>query len=244
MDDANVLRGTDIIAIACIDESLRRKRAWRSACLCRNGHYVPADGYDRAADTLTHKRFDQFGSGDWHPGTAADDAADGDAAVHRKIAPSGRFRLPRPIVAMLPALLAIAFVNPAYGIATGRIVLLSLLAAAVCCGVGLACSAWIAETTRTTVVSYLMVAAIFVLPLFAWIGAGKVIDPASARQIAAVQPARHVHQPAAWRRRRYRFTDEPPSDVDGGDPYCVHDRRYDRAATASRKPPTRRNDTR
>jgi ABC-type transport system involved in multi-copper enzyme maturation permease subunit len=93
-----------------------------------------------------------------------------------------------PVIAMLPAFAAVAYVNPAYLISITRICVISLLAVLMCCGVALACSAWIFETSRATTVSYLLIAAIFVLPIFAWIASGSVIDPPLARQLAAISP--------------------------------------------------------
>lgn len=93
-----------------------------------------------------------------------------------------------PIIAMIPAFLAIAFVNPAYLIAITRICTISLLAVLMCCSVALACSAWISETSRSTIVSYLIVSAIFILPLFSWLGSGSVLDPIIARAVAAISP--------------------------------------------------------
>ena len=52
-----------------------------------------------------------------------------------------------------------------------------LLAAVLCCTMGLACSTFATSTARATVSNYLLIAAIVVLPLLAWLAAGTQPRP-------------------------------------------------------------------
>ena len=93
-----------------------------------------------------------------------------------------------PVIALLPAYGALCFVNPSYILYLSRVLPVVLLAVLLCCMVGLTFSAFIANTARATVAACLIVAAIFVLPLFAWLAAGEQLSPMIAARIAYISP--------------------------------------------------------
>jgi hypothetical protein len=57
-----------------------------------------------------------------------------------------------------------------------------------CCLVGLTCSSFIANVARATVTAYLIVAAVFVLPLLAWLAAGHQLSDRAAASVAYLSP--------------------------------------------------------
>src|SRR5205814_5543213 len=69
-----------------------------------------------------------------------------------------------------------------------RIVPVVLPAVLFCCLVGLTCSSFFSNTARATVAASLFVAAIFLLPLFAWLAAGQQLSDRAAAMIAFVSP--------------------------------------------------------
>jgi ABC-type transport system involved in multi-copper enzyme maturation permease subunit len=73
-----------------------------------------------------------------------------------------------PIAAMLPAYGTICFVNAAYVQYTLAVLPVVLLAMTFCCVLGLACSAFTRNSARATVIAYILVTALFVLPAIAW----------------------------------------------------------------------------
>jgi ABC-type transport system involved in multi-copper enzyme maturation permease subunit len=93
-----------------------------------------------------------------------------------------------PILALLPAYGALCAVNAGYLLFFARIVPVVLLATLFCCLVGLTCSAFIANTARATVSAYLIAAAVFILPLLAWLAAGEQLAPRPAAYLAFVSP--------------------------------------------------------
>jgi ABC-type transport system involved in multi-copper enzyme maturation permease subunit len=93
-----------------------------------------------------------------------------------------------PVIALLPAYGALCFVNPSYMLYLSRVLPVVLLAVLLCCMVGLTFSSFIANTARATVAACLLVAAIFVLPLFAWLAAGEQLSPMIAARVAFISP--------------------------------------------------------
>jgi ABC-type transport system involved in multi-copper enzyme maturation permease subunit len=93
-----------------------------------------------------------------------------------------------PIIALLPAYGALSFVNEAYVQYFLKILPVTALAVAFCCTLGLTCSTFIHNTARATVAAYFTSAAVFVLPMIAWWAAGTLIDPALAARIAFISP--------------------------------------------------------
>jgi ABC-type transport system involved in multi-copper enzyme maturation permease subunit len=93
-----------------------------------------------------------------------------------------------PVLALLPAYGALCVVNPAYVLYLGRIVPLVVLAVLFCCMVGLTFSSFMNNTARATVGACLTVAAVFVLPLFAWLAAGEQLSDRVAVRLAFLSP--------------------------------------------------------
>ncbi|MDQ3440941.1 MAG: ABC transporter permease [Planctomycetota bacterium] len=93
-----------------------------------------------------------------------------------------------PVLALLPAYGALCAVNSGYTLFFARIVPIVLLAVLFCCLVGLACSSFVANTARATVTAYLIVAAVFVLPLFAWLASGEQLSHRAAACLAFLSP--------------------------------------------------------
>lgn len=93
-----------------------------------------------------------------------------------------------PVVAMVPAWLVVSYVNlqyKDYAIALAPITLLALL---MCSTIALACSAIFSSSARATVVSYMLVAGIFVIPMIAWWTAGALLASSAAAKVAMVSP--------------------------------------------------------
>lgn len=81
-----------------------------------------------------------------------------------------------PILALVPAYGAVCYINFAYIQLILLLIPLLVMAVALCCVVGLLCSTLFDSTARATVVSYVVIAAWFILPMFAWWAAGTQID--------------------------------------------------------------------
>lgn len=73
-----------------------------------------------------------------------------------------------PIIALLPGFLAICYIDQNYLVRLQLLLPVIVLSVAVCCAIGIACSAFCANTARATVAAYLITAAIFVLPAAGW----------------------------------------------------------------------------
>ena len=93
-----------------------------------------------------------------------------------------------PVVALLPAYGVLCFIDAAYVPAVARLVPTAALATALCCGVGLACSAFAGATARATVAAYLIVAAVFLVPLAAYALTGPTLAERVGRWPAMVSP--------------------------------------------------------
>jgi ABC-type transport system involved in multi-copper enzyme maturation permease subunit len=93
-----------------------------------------------------------------------------------------------PVLALLPAYAALCVVNSSYVLFLGRIAAVVLLAVLFCCMVGLTFSSFMASTARATVGACLTVAAVFVLPLFAWFAAGEQLSQRVAAMLGYVSP--------------------------------------------------------
>ena len=73
-----------------------------------------------------------------------------------------------PMAALLPAYLALVFIDPSYMphlMRIGPVVLLDLLAM---CILGLTCSTWLGNTARATVAAYALAASLVILPMLIW----------------------------------------------------------------------------
>ena len=93
-----------------------------------------------------------------------------------------------PIIALLPAYGVICFVNPIYLRSALMILPVFLMAVALCCSTGLACSTFMKNSTSSTITNYFIIAGIVVLPLLAWLAAGAYIDVRLANWIALFSP--------------------------------------------------------
>ena len=95
-----------------------------------------------------------------------------------------------PIVALLPAYGTLCYVNSSYLSYLLNLMPVVVLAMAFCCILGLACSVFAGSTPRATVMSYLMVAALMVIPLLAWwaANAGLIGNSAWLRWISMPSP--------------------------------------------------------
>ncbi len=73
-----------------------------------------------------------------------------------------------PILALIPGYGAICFINPGYLTVLYVLIPVIVLSVALCCAIGIACSAFTANTARATVAAYLIVTFLFVLPAAGW----------------------------------------------------------------------------
>ncbi len=80
-----------------------------------------------------------------------------------------------PMIALIPAYGALAYMNAGYIAHFRALAPILLLAIAFCLTLGLFCSVFIPRTSHATVVAYLITASLFILPLFAWWGIGEQI---------------------------------------------------------------------
>lgn len=93
-----------------------------------------------------------------------------------------------PILALMPAYGVLWFISRAYENVIIQLLPLLVLAVLFCCTLGQAASGFFTSTARATVVSYLIVAAMFVLPMLAWFAAGYQLDMSVARWICVISP--------------------------------------------------------
>ncbi len=93
-----------------------------------------------------------------------------------------------PVIAMVPAWGVVSFVNESYIGYAIQLAPITLVALLMCSTVALACSAVFSSSARATVVSYMIVASIFILPMIAWWTAGTLLAPAIAGKIAMISP--------------------------------------------------------
>jgi len=92
-----------------------------------------------------------------------------------------------PILALIPGYGAICFIEPGY-IPRLEILLPVIVASvALCCAIGIVCSAFVANTARATVAAYLIVTMIFVLPAAGWWAMQTGVFPGGYR-IAFISP--------------------------------------------------------
>lgn len=93
-----------------------------------------------------------------------------------------------PVLAIVPAYAALWYVDNGYlarFLLIGPIVLLSVI---FCCTLGLMVSSFSANTARATVTTYLIAAAIYVVPVFAWWAMGQQLTAGTAKWIAFISP--------------------------------------------------------
>jgi len=93
-----------------------------------------------------------------------------------------------PVLALIPAYAALCFIGPSYWPRIARLMPVVVLAVAFCCALGLTASSFVSQTARATVVAYLVTAAWFVLPLFAWWASGEQLSEHTATMIGFISP--------------------------------------------------------
>jgi ABC-type transport system involved in multi-copper enzyme maturation permease subunit len=86
-----------------------------------------------------------------------------------------------PIIALLPGYLAICYIDNGYIIRLLLLLPVIVLSVAVCCAIGIVCSAFFANTARATVAAYLITAAIFVVPAAGWWALEAGVLPGGAK---------------------------------------------------------------
>jgi ABC-type transport system involved in multi-copper enzyme maturation permease subunit len=93
-----------------------------------------------------------------------------------------------PVIAMVPAWGVVSFVNESYINYAIQLAPVTLLAVLMCSTIALACSALFASSARATVIAYMVVAAIFIVPVLAWWVGGSLLAAPVAARIAMVSP--------------------------------------------------------
>ncbi len=93
-----------------------------------------------------------------------------------------------PVIAMIPAWIVVSFVNESYIQYAIQLAPITLLALLMCSTIALACSALSASSARATVIAYMIVAGIFILPMIAWWTGGSLLAATLASKIAMVSP--------------------------------------------------------
>jgi ABC-type Na+ efflux pump permease subunit len=73
-----------------------------------------------------------------------------------------------PILALIPGYSAICFINHDYISRLTLLLPIIVMSVALCCAIGIACSAMIASTARATVAAYCVVVLVFIAPAAAW----------------------------------------------------------------------------
>lgn len=73
-----------------------------------------------------------------------------------------------PILALMPGYGAVWFIDRGYEKPLLMLLPVVVLAVALCCSIGIVCSAFVSNTARATVAAYISVAAVFVLPAAGW----------------------------------------------------------------------------
>jgi ABC-type transport system involved in multi-copper enzyme maturation permease subunit len=93
-----------------------------------------------------------------------------------------------PLLALLPGYSAICFINQDYIAVLRQLLPVLVMAVAFCLTLGLMCSCFTNNTARATVSAYLITAVFFVLPLFAWWGAGNQLEAKLAYRLTLPSP--------------------------------------------------------
>ncbi len=93
-----------------------------------------------------------------------------------------------PVIAMIPAWIVVSFVNENYIHYAIDLAPITFLALLMCSTIALACSSLFASSARATVIAYMVVAGIFVIPMLAWWGSGTILATPVAAKIAMISP--------------------------------------------------------
>lgn len=93
-----------------------------------------------------------------------------------------------PVVAMIPAWGVVSFVNESYIHFCLKLLPITVLSVWLCSMIGLVCSSVVASTARATVIAYLVVGGIFVIPVLAWWTSGLLLNPNVAASVGMISP--------------------------------------------------------
>jgi ABC-type Na+ efflux pump permease subunit len=93
-----------------------------------------------------------------------------------------------PVIALLPAYAALAYVQTGYIAYFLNVLPVILLAVLFCVSMGLVCSAFFAQTARATVMAYLISSALFILPVITWMVSGQLLSQHLGAQISFLSP--------------------------------------------------------
>lgn len=93
-----------------------------------------------------------------------------------------------PVVAMIPAWGVVSFINESYIAYSLELLPITLLSVLLCSTIGLACSSLFRSSARATVIAYLMVGIVFVVPILAWWTSGLLLTREVASSLAMVSP--------------------------------------------------------
>jgi ABC-type Na+ efflux pump permease subunit len=93
-----------------------------------------------------------------------------------------------PVLALLPAYYAVQFVQESYLVRFLLLLPVVVLAVFFCVTLGILCSSLLSQSARATVAAYLVAAALFALPLFAWWASGVQLSTAVGAGIAFLSP--------------------------------------------------------
>jgi len=92
-----------------------------------------------------------------------------------------------PILALIPGYGAICFIDPGYVPRLMILLPVVVLAVALCCAIGIVCSAFVANTARATVAAYVVVTVLFVIPAAGWWAMQAEVLP-SGYKLAFISP--------------------------------------------------------
>lgn len=93
-----------------------------------------------------------------------------------------------PVFALAPAFAALCYIDNAMIAVLYKLVPLVAASVAMCCAIGLMCSSLTPNTARATVIAYVVVAVILLVPALAWMASGEQLDPRLARWLALPSP--------------------------------------------------------
>jgi len=93
-----------------------------------------------------------------------------------------------PVIALLPAYMAICWVDPSYVERLLRLFPIVVAAVIFCCTLGLCCSSFVNNTARATVIAYLITVVLFVGPALAWWASSGRLNPRVAALLAMPSP--------------------------------------------------------
>ena len=93
-----------------------------------------------------------------------------------------------PAIALAPAFGALIYIDNAMLVVLYKLLPLVAVLVATTCAIGLMCSSITANSARATVIAYVIVSALLLLPMLPWLASGESLDPAIARWLAMPSP--------------------------------------------------------